>query len=245
MRIALISDIHGNQLALEAVLADARRRGADTVACLGDVATLGPRPRDVLRTLRELGCPCILGNHDAFLIEPELVAEYTKAKVIVEAIDWCREQLGPGDLAFVRTFARELELPLGGDRRLLLFHGSPESNVQDVLATTTDAELDHLLAGRTAAVMAGGHTHIQMLRQHRGAWVVNPGSVGMPFRAYVAGARPEILPHAEYAIVDASADAVGVELRRVPLDPALLRAETRAWKKPPLLLQGDLLLQYA
>jgi predicted phosphodiesterase len=245
MRIALISDIHGNQLALEAVLADARSRGTDSVACLGDVATLGPRPRDVIRTLRDLGCPCILGNHDAFLLEPELVARYTKAKVIVEAIEWCREQLSPDDLSFVRTFAHELELSLGGDRRLLLYHGSPESNVVDVLPTTTDDELGRVLGGRRAAVMAGGHTHIQMLRQHRGTWVVNPGSVGMPFRAYVGGARPEIMPYAEYAIVEAGSGPIGVELRRVPLDPAALRAETRAWQRPPELLQGDLLLQYA
>src|SRR6476620_10945867 len=124
MRIALISDIHGNQLAREAVVADAARRCADKVACLGDVATLGPRPGDVLRTLRDLGCPCILGNHDTFLIDPELVARYTNVPVIVQAIDWCRAQLSAEDLAFVRTFADRAELPLGGGRTLLLFHGS-------------------------------------------------------------------------------------------------------------------------
>jgi putative phosphoesterase len=245
MRIALISDIHGNCLALEHVLVDARRQGADQVACLGDVATLGPRPKDVLRTLRELGCPCILGNHDAFLLDPELVGSYTRARVIVDAIEWCRAQLSDDDLAFVRTFAARLEVPLANRRRLLLFHGSPGSNVEDVLATTGDDELDRLLDGAQADVMAGGHTHIQMLRQHRGGWVVNPGSVGMPFRRYVAGARPEILPHAEYAIVDDGGAAIGVELRRVPLDKAALRAETRAWSRGPALLRDDLLLQYA
>ena len=86
MRIALISDIHGNQLALEAVLRDAHAQGADRVACLGDVATLGPQPLAVLHTLQELGCPCILGNHDSFLLQPELVARYTQVPVIVEAI---------------------------------------------------------------------------------------------------------------------------------------------------------------
>jgi putative phosphoesterase len=245
MRIALISDIHGNYLALEHVLADARRQGADQVACLGDVATLGPRPRDVLRALRELRCPCILGNHDAFLVDPALVARYTKAKVIVDAIDWCREQLSEDDLEFVRSFAAQIDVPLAGGRRLLLFHGSPDSNVQDVLATTGDDELDRLLGGAAADVMAGGHTHIQMLRQHRGTWVVNPGSVGMPFRRYVAGARPEILSHAEYAIVDDGGTSIGVELRRVPLDKAALRAQTQAWPRGPALLRDDLLLQYA
>lgn len=103
MRIALISDIHGNLLALEAVLADARAVGVDRFACLGDVATLGPKPREVLQVLRALGCPCILGNHDAFLLEPELVTRYTQAPVIVEAVDWCRAQLTLEDLAFVRS----------------------------------------------------------------------------------------------------------------------------------------------
>jgi len=245
MRIALISDIHGNQLALEHVLADARCAGVASFACLGDVATLGPRPGDVLRTLRELGCPCIAGNHDEFLVDPALVERYTKARVIVDAIAWCRDRLTADDLAFVRSFAPELDLPLPGGRRLRLFHGSPGSNVTDILATTGDDELEGLLAGRQADVMAGGHTHIQMVRQHRGTWIVNPGSVGMPFRRYVAGARPEIMPYAEYAIVDAGGPAIAVELRRVPLDRAALRAETRAWSTPPELLRDDLLLQYA
>jgi putative phosphoesterase len=245
MRIALISDIHGNYLALEHAIADARRAGADQFACLGDVATLGPRPRDVLRVLRELSCPCILGNHDAFLVDPTLVARYTRAPVIVDAIEWCRRQLSADDLAFVRTFAPELDLPLTGGGSLHLFHGSPDSNTQDLLATTADDELERLLVGRRADVMAGGHTHIQMLRQHRGMWIVNPGSVGMPFRRYVAGARPEIMAHAEYAIVHDSRGAIGVELRRVALDRAALREQTKAWSAPPELLRDDLLLQYA
>jgi predicted phosphodiesterase len=245
MRIALISDIHGNHLALRRVLADAERNQADRVACLGDVATLGPRPCEVLRTLRELGCPCILGNHDEFLLDAALVSRYTKAPVIVDAIAWCRARLSDEDLAFVGTFARSLDIPLAGSRRLHLFHGSPGSNVQDVLSTTSEDDLDRLLEGCEADVMAGGHTHIQMLRQHRGRWLVNPGSVGMPFRRYVGGARPEIMPYAEYAIVDDTGPAVGVELRRVPLDRAALREEARAWPAAPELLRADLLLQYA
>jgi hypothetical protein len=93
--------------------------------------------------------------------------------------------------------------------------------------------------------MAGGHTHIQMLRQHRGTWLLNPGSVGMPFREYVGGQRPEIMPYAEYAIVETTTDSIGIELRRVPLAKAALRAETLSWPRAPVLLQSDLLLQYA
>ena len=90
---------------------------------------------------------------------------------------------------------------------------------------------------------AGGHTHLQMLRQHRGALVVNPGSVGMPFvEAPVAG-PPRIMAHAEYAIVDGGdGGAVAVELKRVPLDRAALRAQAAACDFP---LRDWLVAQYA
>jgi len=245
MRIALFSDVHGNQLALQAVLRDIRALGVDMTAFLGDAATLGPRPREVLHTLKELQCPCIMGNHDEFLLEPDLVLRYTSVPVIVEAIQWCSEQLTPDDVNFVRSFQRQLEIPLPGERRLLLFHGSPLCHTTDLLATTPPEQLEEQLGPKRADVMAGGHTHIQMLRQHRGIWLVNPGSVGMPFREYVSGARPEIQPYAEYAIVNAQETGIGVELRRVPLTKEALREEIHAWPCPPDLLQSDMLLQYA
>lgn len=246
MRVALISDIHGNDLALQKVLADIAARAVDQIACLGDVATLGPQPRAVIETLRALGCPCIVGNHDEFLIAPETLDAYTQVPVITEAITWCREQLSADDLAFLRTFVRRHEIKLDAQRSLLLFHGSPESNTCDVLTTTDADNLDQMLGDQRADVMAGGHTHIQMLRQHRGVLLVNPGSVGMPFRQYVAGQRPEIMPYAEYAIVDAQPNGpISIDLRRVPLDKAALRNATRHWPNAPTLLRADMLLQYA
>lgn len=252
MRVVLVSDIHGNYLALAAVLQDARVTDADVVACLGDTATLGPQPREVLRTLRELGGPCIMGNHDAFLLEPELVSQYTQAPVIREAIDWCRAQLSADELAFIAGFEPHRELSLGAGARsgqsalsMLLFHGSPDSHTRDLLATTPDAELALQLGTRRANVMAGGHTHIQLLRQHGGSWLVNPGSVGMPFRSYVAGARPEIMPYAEYALVHSTGVTCSVELKRVHLGQRALRTAVEHWHDALHLLRDDLLLQYA
>lgn len=238
MRVALISDLHGNEPALEAVWNDIQRLGADLVACLGDAATLGPRPGAVLQRLRDEGCPCIMGNHDEFLINQELIHTYTEAPIIVQAVDWCRAQLSQDDLDYVRTFVPSLELPLGANATLFLFHGSPRSHMEDILATTPPEALEEMLAGRAATVMAGGHTHIQMLRQHRGALLVNPGSLGLPFKEHVAGRPPTLMTHAEYAIVEASGGDVGVTLRRVAVDRAALRAAVEASDIPlrPMLL---------
>jgi putative phosphoesterase len=242
MKIALISDLHGNEVAVEAVMNSIRQAGADRIVCLGDVATLGPRPGFVLQMLRDLGCPCILGNHDEFLLDPALIHTYTEAPIIVEAVDWCRAQLSDGDLAFVRTFQPSIDIQLDDRATLSLFHGSPRSHMEDILATTPPEELDRLLSGHSAPVMAGGHTHIQMLRQHRGMLLVNPGSVGLPFKEYVAGRPPTLLHHAEYATVEAARGAVNVTLHRVPLDMASLRDTVRRSDNP---LRGMLLQQYA
>ncbi|HEY2744956.1 MAG TPA: metallophosphoesterase family protein [Polyangia bacterium] len=243
MKIALISDLHGNALALEAVLADAERARVDRVVCLGDVATLGPKPHQVLARLRALGCACIVGNHDAFLLDAALIRSYTETAIVVEAVDWCRAQMSADELAFVRTFAGGLELPLGGGATLCCYHGTPRSHMEDLLPSATAAEIDRMLEGRQATVMAGGHTHLQMLRQHRGTLVMNPGSVGMPFLEQPAGGPPTVMAHAEYAVVDADdGGAVEVRLRRLPLDRRALRDQAASCDFP---LRDWLTAQYA
>jgi predicted phosphodiesterase len=242
MRVALISDLHGNALALDAVLDDAARAGADRVVCLGDTATLGPRPEAVLARLQAPGCDCIMGNHDAFLLDEELIRRYTEVAPVVAAVDWCRAQLSPAELGFVASFRATLTVPLDGAATLLCYHGTPRSHMEDLLATTPAATVDETVAGCAATVMAGGHTHLPMVRQHRGTLLVNPGSVGMPFVAHAAGGPPTVLPHAEYALVDAADGAVDVRLRRVALDRRALREQAAARDFP---LRDYLLAQYA
>jgi putative phosphoesterase len=242
MRAALISDIHANEVALRAVLADIRRVGADQIICLGDVADLGPAPNAVVEILAELGCPCIMGNHDEFLLDPALVLAYAQSPNVMAAVDWSLSKLSSAELDFIRGFEQDREVDLCAALKLFVFHGSPRSNMEDMLATTPSAVLDEMLAGAAAPVMAGGHTHIQMMRQHHGMLLVNPGSVGLAFKDYVDGGSPTILSHAEYAIVSATNNVVEVSLRRVPLDVGRLRRAQIGSDHP---LRKFLLRQYA
>lgn len=242
MRIALISDIHSNEVALRAVLSDIRRTGVDQVVCLGDVANLGPQPNAVIEVLAELGCPCIMGNHDEFLLDPQLVHTYNESPRVVASVEWSRSRLSSGELDFLRGFERDREIALGSKSKLYVFHGSPRSNMEDLLATTPSDVLDEMLAGATATVMAGGHTHIQMLRQHHGHLLVNPGSVGLAFKDYVSGRSPTILSHAEYATIEEVGGTIEVSLRRVSLDRDKLHHAHRESDHP---LREFLLQQYS
>lgn len=241
MRVALISDIHANEIALLAVLDDIAKRGADRIVCLGDVATLGPRPHAVIGMLRELGCTCILGNHDEFLLDATCISHYSSEGAVVESVEWCRRRLTRAERDFLAGFEHTARIALDESASLLVFHGSPNSNTTDILATTGADRLDEVLAGERAAVMAGGHTHVQMLRQHHGSLLVNPGSVGMPFRDYSEGRPPRLMAHAEYATVEAEGGCIEVGLHRVALDARRLREAARASDLP---LSDYLVQQY-
>ena len=227
MRLALVSDLHGNEMALEAVLLHAARAGYDALVCLGDVATLGPRPHAVLARLRELASVFILGNHDEFMLDPALVRSYTEHPLIVDSVDATRATLSASELEFIGSFERTHSFD-----GVLAYHGTPRSNMENLLSTTAPEMVDTMLEGHHARVLVGGHTHLQMLRQHHGMLLVNPGSLGMPFREFASGGPPVVLPHAEYAFVTLNGADVSVDLRRVPLDPRSLAAQLDGWDNP-------------
>ncbi|MCQ3936615.1 MAG: metallophosphoesterase [Chloroflexi bacterium] len=219
MRIAFISDIHGNFTALEAVLMDIKKQGADQIICLGDTVTLGPHPREVLDALREINSVNVKGNHDAAILEPEKAGEYEITDYLVPDLYWGRERLTDGDLNFIQSFAATHEIEFSAKIKLLAFHGSPRSTTDLILATTSADKLDEFLAGQPATVFIGGHSHIQMHRRHGSLLILNSGSVGNAFlHAYAPGKPPTLLPWAEYAILEQTGSTFKVDLRRVYFD---------------------------
>jgi putative phosphoesterase len=227
MKIALISDIHGNDVALEAVLEDIARRGVDQIICLGDVIALGPQPRQVLDRLQALGCPCVLGNHDEDFIRPEPVSELDQWAL--QMTEWCAAQLSTADVAYLASFQPLLHIPLEGGKTLLCCHASPRNNQEFLLTTTSDDELTAMLDGHWLnSVIAFGHTHTQMLRLIRTCMVAGVGSIGYPIiRPWTMGEKVRTVPWSEYAIVHSQGSHVSVEFCRLPMDLAAAKEAAR------------------
>ena len=218
MRVALLSDIHGNLAAFEAVLADVRQADVDQIVFLGDAATHGPHPNGVVERLQALRCPCVLGNHEAYQLKLAQFLQEDHADWAKETIAWGVSQLSPQATAFLGTFQPRVDIQLeadGSSLDLLCVHGSPASFDEMILSTTPAHELDHFLLNQTAAVVACGHTHVPMLRRHRDVLIVNAGSVGAPMAEMPFVGEPRLMPWAEYAIVDYQRSQLSVSLRRV------------------------------
>jgi predicted phosphodiesterase len=211
VRLALLSDQHGNDVAFGAVLADVERLGVDEIVCLGDVVQGGTEPAQTLDRLAALGCETVLGNADAFLLEVPADSPEPVSAQQLEVREWTLSQLSSSHLEQMRAFAPVVRRELDG-MPLLLFHGSPGS-YDDVLLPELGGEALEPFFGQDAALLAGGHTHLQWTRRIGDALYVNPGSVGI---SYDRHADPPVLrPLAEWALVTAADGAVGVEFRQV------------------------------
>lgn len=221
-RVAFISDLHANVVALDAVFADIDRLGVDAIVCLGDIIDLGPQPRELLERLAARGVRSIQGNHDP-------LDEHPSYKRLLDIETWTRDQLDAASLQMLAELPEQLELELDG-LRVLCVHGSPRADTDQILDDTPPATLDAWFGEHEFDVLVGGHTHVQLLRRHDTRVIVNVGSVGMPFaRALLpGGGEPKILPWCEYGVVSSQGGVVSVDLRRVPLDVPRYIASVRA-----------------
>jgi putative phosphoesterase len=205
MRVAVLSDIHGNLPALEAVLAEVETQGVNAVVVDGDTVS-GPWSAEAFDRLAELpDVRFVRGNADRFVLEG--TDEYGR--------DWEseRRRLGDERLAVVASWPLTHELEIEGLGRTLFFHAIPTADEPVFTKLTPDEAVAELIGGVEADVAVVGHTHVQFDRRlQNGLRVVNAGSVGMPYEgrrgAFWALLGPDVeLRHTEYD-VEAAADAI-------------------------------------
>ena len=221
MKLAVISDIHGNLVTLEAVLADMRGRGIDSIVCLGDVIATGPRPVECLETVKGLACPVVLGNTDERFISGGKgfgKAGGKEVHMLEKMFEWTSSKLSSSHLKFMETFKPTLSIDLPGGSSLLCYHGSPRSNRELITSSTSEEKMHEIFSGEeNHQLYAGGHSHAQMLRTHGSSVIFNPGSVGLPF-VKLSDGRAVNIPRGEYAIVEADTNGVRIEFCRVNVD---------------------------
>ena len=220
MRIALVADMHGNAVAFRAALGDLERFEPDLIVALGDVAQGGPQPVECIDLLRELGCPCVYGNSDHFLVALDFGHEEVTEQQLATA-HWSREQLGEDGLEFLSSFE-----PTVHAGPLLCCHATPHSNEDVILPATAREEVERALAGVDSRAVATGHVHLQWLRRVGSTLWFSVGSVGLVWEHKEPLDDQPFEPFSEYALVDG--DSLAVEFRRIPFDVDELIAAARA-----------------
>ncbi len=206
MRIALISDIHGNLFALEAVLREVRDARVDLVVVGGDVLP-GPMPRETLACLMALEIPVrfIHGNGDRVVAAHLTGGDISEVpEALQEAIHWTAEQLDANQRQYIAHWPPTYELDIDELGHTLFCHATPRSDTECFTRLTAEERLIPVFGSVNASLVVCGHTHMQFDRTIAGRRVVNAGSVGMPFAS----------PRGAYWLLAGP----GIQLRRTEYD---------------------------
>jgi diadenosine tetraphosphatase ApaH/serine/threonine PP2A family protein phosphatase len=191
MRIALLSDVHGNLPAFEAVLADVDAQAPDEVWCLWDLVGYGAQPDGCVALARERCDLSLAGNHDLVVTGDIPIADFSF--LAASAARWTQETIGEEALSYLKSL-----MPADPEREPALYHASPRDPVWEYVLSTWQAE--ECLEAMDARVGAIGHSHVALWfrrdesgkvsgataepdSEHdlsRGSWLVNPGGVGQP-----------------------------------------------------------------
>jgi predicted phosphodiesterase len=235
-RLAAISDIHGNLLALEAVLADIEAQGTpDAIWALGDLAAFCPWPSETLARLQALPDVAFLqGNTDRYLVTGRRPvfpirspADWTTMPAQLAGRDanfrWTVERLSYADYEFLRDLPPRLEMEVPGYGRVVAVHATPTDDETSLFPHTPDDECRSHLVGLDARLMLYGHTHRPVDRTVGSIRLVNDGSVGLPLDGD---------PHPAYALLDFEAGQCNVTICRVAYDREAVIAELERVEHP-------------
>jgi diadenosine tetraphosphatase ApaH/serine/threonine PP2A family protein phosphatase len=191
MRIALVSDVHGNRPAFEAVLADVDAESPDEIWCLGDLVGYGAQPNECVALARERCDLCLAGNHDLVVTGEIDIADFSSSAAA--AARWTRENIDDDACEFLRSLK-----PAENGHAIGLYHASPRDPIWEYVLSTWQAdECMDFMEGRIGAV---GHSHVALWFRRdgegrvegaqapgglehdlsSGEWLINPGGVGQP-----------------------------------------------------------------
>ncbi len=222
MRIAAFGDVHGNLVALEAVLADMAGQRLDAMVCMGDLAFRGPRPAECVARVRGLGIPCVHGNTDLCLLsgldDDRARAIPAACRAPAASLPWMRwhvERLPADDLAYLAglPFAQRLEVD---GQRLLFVHATPQDCTSSIEPSHPADAVEARVRDIAADWLVMGHIHRAFAFRHGRLQLVNTGAVGFSLDGD---------PRAAYAVLDPGRGCIA--LRRVAYDVERALADAR------------------
>ncbi|WP_391557547.1 metallophosphoesterase family protein [Robertmurraya sp.] len=210
MKLAFISDIHGNAIALDAVLSDIKAKNVDKLFVLGDICYRGPEPQRALDLIRSLDCDVIKGNADEWVVRGVQQGEVPGhvLELMNKERDWIVSQLSDESVDYLRELPTQLTLDVEGVI-IQAFHATPDSLFEVVPPSATDETILEKLVKTDADMFIYAHIHKSYIRFINGKCIVNIGSVGLPFDG---------LNHASYSIVDINKGTIQTSNVRVSYD---------------------------
>lgn len=210
-RLAILSDIHGNQPALEAVIADLSQFEVDHVIVPGDVISFGPFSRQVAELVIEQRWSVIRGNNEYFLVDygtPRALSEWNDSVQFAPTV-WLNRQFNHRLKTIIGSWPDGLNLRFRDAPPIQVFHGTPDSPWDPIYWTQKDEEIESRLSGVEPNFVICGHTHLPMDRQS-GRWrIFNPGSVGVPLDGIFS---------ASYLILEGNEQSWNPTFRRIHFD---------------------------
>ncbi|OAA31566.1 metallophosphatase [Kosmotoga arenicorallina S304] len=237
MRLAFISDIHGNLEALNAVLEDIKEKNIDKLYCIGDLVGYGPDPEEVVRTIMKQNITTIMGNYDdAIGNEKESCGcSYNpgrETEIGDITLNWSIKNTSDKSKIFLKALPKKLEFEVE-KVKFLLVHGSPLNHLLEYVKPDTESErLEQIVSSTDADVIVNGHTHLPMAMWIKGKYIFNDGSVGRP---------KDGDPRASYLIIDVNKGTLKYEFVRVEY-PIKITIEKLAKHELPMELATVLAL---
>jgi len=172
--LVIVSDIHGNLDALNAIMKNISKK---TIYCLGDLVGYGANPNEAIEWARENDVKCVMGNHEYAVLTGDASWFNIDAQ---KAIFWTRSNLKRENLDFIKKLPKRIELKIE-NVKILFVHGSPNDPIFEYVMPGTHSDLfDYYLSNNNVSVIGLGHTHIPFLCESDKGIIFNPGSVGQP-----------------------------------------------------------------
>ncbi|MCR2822002.1 metallophosphoesterase family protein [Lederbergia panacisoli] len=210
MKLAFLSDIHGNAIALDAVLQDIQAKNVDKIYVLGDICYRGPEPQRSLELVLSLNCDVIKGNADEWVVRGVRQGEvpYQALDMMNKERDWIYSQLDEKSIAYLEQLPMDLTIEEAG-MKIHAFHATPNSLFEIVPPFESDDLITNKLMVNEADLYIYAHIHKPYIRYINGKCVMNIGSVGLPFDG---------MKKSSYALIDITDNGFQASIVRVPFD---------------------------